>query len=284
MNIFSNATYLAFLTFFGFAEKKEQLEIPQTTKQFFQSILIDNSELFEKTKNQVDKNVTLPDQTTPISFAIQHSSFQYCPALIRENFAASVQDLRRAQLLQTLQLSNTKKEEAGICIDLLQKYLQDQKLLPQENIKRGKEDEMTPPNLLAMQLKTKEYALMQATRENNIAKMHDLLQTGANPNTIINHTTPLQIAIAQGHQEALRYLIALKVTVDKSDIEKASSLVEILRSNVESPSNPPDLLIKPSENHGEEELNLFKEINNAKRIYKILKQHFDKVTDDKNSE
>lgn len=236
MPTYCYSTYLAFLALIGFAPEKKAptLTEPTTptltepTKQFFQSILFDNRPEFNRLCNQIPKNIKLADGTTPLQFAVQHRAYEQCIRLIHEKFSATVQDLDQAQLMKDLERSHTRQCEAGLCIDSIQKYLEELNLIPKTNLTRGKESQAA--QIFAYQLNSKEYALIQATASNKIATMNQLLESGINPNAEINGIRPIDVAIAQGHEEAVRYLLNMKAKIDDTNVARAHTMIEILHT------------------------------------------------------
>lgn len=205
-------------------------KLTDDTKEMFQAILYDNKEAFNAAIQKVsNKNLQLSNGTTPLSFAIEQNKFEYCTELIKEEFLASPQDLIQARLMYTLESDPIKKELARICINFLEQYLQEKNLIPKiSDIKRGKENlKQQLPNFVAL-MQHPDYLLIEATKNNDIIRMSQLImQQNADPDTCINGSTPLSIAITQGFTQAVDFLIQHNASVSMQYVEKARVLMEL---------------------------------------------------------
>lgn len=63
--------------------------IPEETKQFFSSIRYNNLTTFQQKLPSLDRNIKLPNGTTPITFAVQHGNFACCTELLKHNLGLS---------------------------------------------------------------------------------------------------------------------------------------------------------------------------------------------------
>lgn len=272
--------YLATLIFCGLAQQTENQTISHETQELFQSIIFDDLEQFNKAEGLVSRTVKLPDGQTPLSFAISRSAYAYCPKLVQDKFDVSIKDLERARLMKSLETDIKKQQEADVCIDFIEKALQELGQLPKTLGLRGKEKEPNLAERLTQQMNSADYQLLQATMGNKFTTMHELVERGANPNAEINYTRPLQVAIANTHEEALQYLLSARAKVTQEDIDKAALLVTLIES---AAYDSPDMLYthQPNTHKDQAKANNI-DLQRAQRIHVKLKDHMRNQNNDKN--
>lgn len=256
--------------------------IPEETKQFFSSIRYNNLATFQQKLPSLDRNIKLPNGTTPITFAVQHGNFACCTELLKHNFIPSINDLQQAMIMQQLETDKQKKEEATTCINFLQHYLNDPQLSKDEQLKRGKDPVTLAAQNLAMQLNTREYEFMQAIKHNDITKMQNLLEQKIDINAEINGLRPINFAIINSQEDALRYLLALqdvKVNVTKDDVQQAVIEIEMLQAGFSETETPPDLKYTSVANTPKAQADKHNTLlRKAIKIYELVKQRYENDT------
>jgi hypothetical protein len=212
----------------------EPVEIEETLKKFYASILHEQEGNFQNLLNVMKKDCSLPRGTTPLSFAIEQKKYSFGQILLRSDFKATLQDLQKAQFLQSLETDPIKKDQATIFVNFLTQHLQENNILPNsEPMQRGKDGAAlaTDSSNASNSFKSVDYQFIQATEKGDVASMTNLIRQGANPNAIINCIRPLDISIAHGQLGSLEFLLNQNITVTREDIEKAAVYQRIHATN-----------------------------------------------------
>lgn len=184
--------------------------------------------------------------------------------------------------MQQLETDERKKEEATTCINFLQHHLNDPQLSKDEQLKRGKDPVTLAAQNLAMQLNTREYEFMQAIKHNDITKMQNLLEQKIDINAEINGLRPINFAIINSQEDALRYLLALqdvKVHVTKDDVQQAVIEIEMLQAGFSETETPPDLKYTSVANTPKAQADKHNTLlRKAIKIYELVKQRYENDT------
>ncbi len=210
---------------FVFGPQEKSTELTPELKDFCTAIMFDNNAKIDSLMAKINKNQTLPDHSSLINFAIEVRAYNCCAKLISNGFPVASEDLEKIRWLQLLETSPEKQQSAAAVSLSIQ-----EKIAPQQNQRMFSPEDIFN---LRLQLQLSVGQLHQAIIKNDIATIEKLLSDdNFDPNTRINYSSALEIAIAHSNLEAVKKLLNTgKITLTKEDVSRAIWRLELVEKS-----------------------------------------------------
>jgi hypothetical protein len=203
---------------------------------------------------QVLHGVTNQQQPTIEDFILLRQ-FTPIELMLHKGAPATLQHYRQLALMEKLESDPQKKAAIVVTLNLVERYLQEQEILSQEDFSKAKRPALTAAaaasssNSQEQIISTSDInvTFLKAVQDNNVSLMEQLHRQGANPNCRINCLQPIEIAVAQGHIEATQWLLAKPITVTTDHTESSQRFMFIIESNFQEKFNKDQKAINEAE-------------------------------------
>lgn len=210
----------------------------------FLSLLGASGYVYQDRLNNLVQQVLHPaanQQQPTIEDFILLRQFSSIELMLHKGAPITLEHYRKLAFMEKLESNPQKKAAIVATLHLVEHYLQEQGILPKENLSRMKRPVLTAAAAAAaassgpegQEVRTRDVNVkfFEAVKENDIPLMEQLAIQGANPDCRIDFLQPLEIAIAQGHVEATAWLLSKPVTVTTHHTESSQRFAYIIQSN-----------------------------------------------------
>lgn len=199
---------------------------------------------------------TATQQEPTIQDFILLRQFEAIELMLHKGTPATLQHYRQLALMEKLESNAQKKAQIVVTLNLIERYLQEQGILSQQDFSKLKRPALTLTAAAASSTTSVEQSIsarninvkfLEAVQSNDVSLMEQLHAQGANPSCCINCLQPLEIAIAQGHIEATQWLLTKPIAVTTDHRDSSQRFILIVESNFQEKFNKDQEVIDETE-------------------------------------